>query len=57
MFWGKKWILLAKIAVFDREDYSMKALNSIAAKKLNKKDWTFINFKKVNISSSKIKKI
>ena len=48
---------LAKIAVFDREDYSMKALNSIAAKKLNKKDWTFINFKKVNISSSKIKKI
>jgi nicotinate-nucleotide adenylyltransferase len=47
----------AKIVVFDRENYSKKALNSIASKKLRKRDWEFIFFKKINISSSKIRKI
>ena len=52
----KKIPELAKIVVFNRANYSYKALNSIAAKKLKKKDWMYINTKKVNISSSLIKK-
>ena len=52
----KKIPKLAKIVVFARQNYSNKALNSIASKKLNKKDWIYINSKKVNISSSLIKK-
>ena len=47
---------LAKIVVFARLGYSTKALNSIAAKKLGKKDWMYINSKKINISSSLIRK-
>ena len=47
---------LAKIVVFARPNYSIKALNSIASKKLNKKDWMYINSKKVNISSTLIRK-
>ena len=47
---------LAKIVVFARDNYSTKALNSIAAKKLKKSDWMYINSKKVNISSSLIRK-
>ena len=46
----------AKIVVFPRENYSGKARNSIASKKLSKKDWMYINSKKVNISSSLIRK-
>jgi nicotinic acid mononucleotide adenylyltransferase len=47
---------LAKIIVFARPNYSIKALNSIASKKLKKKDWMYINAKKMNISSSLIRK-
>ena len=46
---------LAKIVVFARINCSIKALNSTASKKLKKKDWMFINCKKMNISSSLIR--
>ena len=46
----------AKIVVFARPNYSIKALNSVASKKLKKKDWMYINSKKMNISSSLIRK-
>ena len=52
----KKIPKLAKIVVFSRQNYSTKALRSIAAKKLGKKDWIYINSEKVNISSSLIRK-
>ncbi len=52
----KKIPKLAKIAVFPRQNYSIKSLNSIASKKLNKKDLIYINSKKINISSSLIRK-
>ena len=52
----KKIPELAKIIVFARPNYSIKALNSIASKKLKKKDWMYINSKKMNISSSLIRK-
>ena len=55
----KKWKKipeLAKIVVFARENYLKKAANSIAAKNLEKKDWFYINNKKMNISSSLIRK-
>ena len=56
--WNKweKITKIAKIVVFARTNYSTKALNSIASKKLNKKDWIYINSKKINISSSLIRK-
>ena len=47
---------LAKIVIFARTNYKTKALNSIASQKLNKKDWLYINSKKINISSSLIRK-
>ncbi len=52
----KKIPKLAKIAVFPRQNYSIKSLNSIASKKLSKKDLIYINSKKINISSSLIRK-
>ena len=55
----KKWEEIpniAKIVVFARPNYSTKALNSVAARKLAKKNWIYINFKKMNISSSLIRK-
>ena len=52
----KKIAELAKIIVFARPNYSIKALNSVASKKLKKKDWIYINAKKMNISSSLIRK-
>ena len=48
---------LTKILVFDRQGYKSKSLNSIAANKIDKDRWKFIKFKKVNISSSQIRKI
>ena len=48
---------LAKVVVFARPNFSIKALKSVASKKLSKKDWIYINSTKFNISSSKIKKI
>ena len=53
----KEIVKLAKILVFDRKGYKLKSLNSIAAKKMHKDKWKFIKFKKVNISSSQIRKI
>ena len=44
---------LAKIVVFPRKNYSIK---SIASKKLRKKDLIYIKSKKINISSSLIRK-
>ena len=52
----KKIPKLAKIAVFPRQNYSIKSLNSIASKKLSKKDLIYIKSKKINISSSLIRK-
>ena len=56
----KNWNKIAeisKILVFDRLNYKSKCLKSISFKKLNKKRLQFINFKKVNISSSQLRKI
>ena len=47
---------LAKIVVFSRQNYQLKSLKSIASKKLKKKDLIYINSKKINISSSLIRK-
>ena len=44
---------LAKIVVFPRKDHSY---NSVVTKKLNKKNFMYINTKKINISSSLIRK-
>ena len=52
----KKIPEIAKIAVFSRANYSKKALNSVASKKLKKQKWIYIKSKKVNISSSLIRK-
>ena len=53
----KKIPKLAKIVVFSRQNYSTKSLKSIASKKLSQNDWMFINSKKINISSSIIRKL
>ena len=56
----KKWKDISKkcnILVFDRYPYKSKALKSLAFKHINKEKLKFINFKKVNISSSQLKKI
>ena len=45
------------IIVFDRYGYKKKSLNSTTFKRLNKKNLKFIEFKKVNISSSQLRKI
>tara|TARA_Y100001968_G_C19442436_1_gene763319 strand:+ start:3612 stop:4139 length:528 start_codon:yes stop_codon:yes gene_type:complete len=45
------------ILVFDRKNYKSKSLKSKAFKKLNSKGLIFVKFKKVNISSSKLRKI
>ena len=46
-----------KIVVFDRHGYKKKSLNSMTFKRLNHKNLTFIEFDKVNISSSQLRKI
>ena len=46
-----------KIIVFDRHGYKKKSLNSITFKELNNKNLKFIEFNKVNISSSQLRKI
>ena len=56
----KKWKLISKkcnILVFDRRGYKEKCLKSITFKQLNQKNLEFIKFKKVNISSSQLRKI
>ena len=58
-----KWYKWEKISskcnilVFDRTNYKSKSLKSIAFKKLNDNGLKFINFKKINISSSQLRKI
>lgn len=52
----KKIPKLATIVVFPRKDYSIKSLNPITSKKLSKKDFIYISSKKINISSSLIRK-
>jgi len=53
----KEIVKLAKILVFDRQGYRSKSVSSIAAKKIPQNRWKFIKFNKINISSSKIRKI
>tara|TARA_B100001121_G_C18691143_1_gene623076 strand:+ start:570 stop:1091 length:522 start_codon:yes stop_codon:yes gene_type:complete len=45
------------ILVFDRHSYKSKALKSLAFKEISKEKLKFINFRKVNISSSQLRKI
>jgi len=55
-----KWKIISKkcnIIVFDRFGYKKKSLNSTTYKRLNEKNLKFIEFKKVNISSSQLRKI
>ena len=55
-----KWKIISKkcnIIVFDRHGYKNKSLNSKSYKSLNKEKLKFINFNKVNISSSQLRKI
>ena len=57
--WHKWKIISSKcnILVFDRTNYKSKSLKSLAFRKLKNKRLKFIKFKKVNISSSKLRKI
>ena len=55
-----KWKMIAKkcnLIVFDRHGYKKKSLNSISFKRLKGKNLKFIEFNKVNISSSQLRKI
>ena len=53
----EKIVSMCKILVFDRSNYKTKSMRSISYKKYNKKGLKYINFKKVNISSSQLRKI
>ena len=55
-----KWKSISQkcnILVFDRQGFKSKSLKSITFKRVNKKKLTFVKFKKVNISSSQLRKI
>jgi len=52
----KKINKIAKIVIFPRKGYSIKSFNPIVFKKLNKEDFIYIKAKKINISSSLIRK-
>jgi nicotinate-nucleotide adenylyltransferase len=55
-----KWKSISQkcsILVFDRQGYKTKSLKSITFKHLNQKSLEFVKFKKVNISSSQLRKI
>ena len=55
-----KWKIITKncnLIVFDRFGYKKKSLNSISFKRLKGKNLKFIEFNKVNISSSQLRKI
>ncbi|MDB9827304.1 nicotinate-nicotinamide nucleotide adenylyltransferase, partial [Candidatus Pelagibacter sp.] len=45
------------LLVFDRQGYKAKSLKSVTFNGVNRKRLSFINFKKVNISSSQLRKI
>ena len=53
----KKISQKSNIVVFDRHGYKKRSLNSTTFKRLGKKNLKFVNFKKVNISSSQLRKI
>ena len=56
----QKWSQITKfceILVFDRLNYKSKSLKSLSYRKLGNKGLRFINFKRVNISSSQLRKI
>ena len=56
----QKWKIIASkcnILVFDRTNYKSKSFNSLAFKTLNNNGLKFVKFKKINISSSKLRKI
>jgi len=57
--WHKSKAISKKcnIIVFDRHGFKKKSLNSTTYKRLNKKNLKFIEFNKVNISSSQLRKI
>ena len=55
-----KWKSISQkcnILVFDRLGYKAKSLKSVTFKQISDKNLKFINFKKVNISSSQLRKI
>ncbi len=55
-----KWKSIIKkcnILVFDRQGYKAKSLKSVSFTGTNKKSLTFVNFNKVNISSSQLRKV
>ena len=55
-----KWEVISQkcnVIVFDRHGYKKKSLSSIPFKRLNNKKLKFIEFNKVNISSSQLRKI
>ena len=55
-----KWKSIIKkcnILVFDRLGYKAKSLKSVTFNESNNKKLTFVNFNKVNISSSQLRKI
>ncbi len=56
----QKWEIISKkckIIVFDRHGYKKKSLDSISFKRLKGENLKFIEFNKVNISSSQLRKI
>ena len=55
-----KWRTISqksKIIIFDRHGYKKKSLNSVTFKRLGNKNLKYIEFNKVNISSSQLRKI
>jgi len=55
-----KWKSIVKkcnILVFDRQGYKSKSLKSVTFNVTTSKNLTFVNFKKVNISSSLLRKV
>tara|TARA_B110000438_G_scaffold165389_1_gene158257 strand:- start:496 stop:1035 length:540 start_codon:yes stop_codon:yes gene_type:complete len=52
----KKIPKIAKIIIFPRKNYPIDLKNFILSKKLRKNDWLLIKTKKINISSSLIRK-
>ena len=57
--WHKSKSIAEKcnIIVFDRHGYKKNSLKSVTFRKLNNKTLRFVEFKKVNISSSQLRKI
>ena len=55
-----KWKSIVKkciILVFDRQGYKARSLKSVTFNATNNKNLTFVNFNKVNISSSQLRKV